>query len=1023
MTQLKYAIPISLRIKKILALPIPRIIFFTSVLSTIALTIFMLNCLTWQRLALPVTYTGNNALQITPSLASDLGFIQDYVSPCEKIVSFNDIPVDKFLRKDLNLVPSTDKILITEPDDHFSFPTLISKPVEQNKGYLIWSVKAQTLTLDASNCTDAKSTTSASSLPFTNSCSKCIIESPQTDVAKPNLIKLNLDEIAVYKGYYFVQILYLIILLLSCAIAIVFFVMQPQKPSVWFFTLYLVSACLGVGLHLSNIFYFNDFTTFLAIVSFQAISLFEIPFVLLFPDRESLNAKEKVFIFGYTVYSLIIITLEIIGNLNIFTKGKPGEWESTISAIRYTTLIIVALFGIGMFISKYRKGGKQERLKLRLAVYSWILGSIFPLIGFFLNVTTNSLLKENYAVSDFLGAFFQLPSLLIPLVFGYAVLKNKLLGVGLGIRRFAVHSIASAIISVFYLAITSILTASLPFWNNFSQEPFYNVILFILVSIFFQQLLPLVKKFVDKSFSVDPLNYDVLSKHWNNQLLKSMEMETIFEEVICELPTDYHYNNCALVLMQPQILQVFFSISNFRSEGENGFPAIVFSNSDSINKARNSNSATVTLSQRKVTVTPLVATSIEEAGSNCEIQSVLTTALESSFWNQVKQQDWLIYDTNMEPNTNYPAPLTKGFDQLTKLVDVFALIPIKLGDEIYGTLVLGQKSGEFLPPNDELKHLSNLASQIAVALKNALVLQEARQLSQKERELLELTSALDRHDLEITQRATLDIAEAIHGGALQDLFTMRNNLLRISKNLREGNLTNLAEFDGVLESIPNIITELRRVSSELRLFQVQENFAVGLSRLIGDFRQKNQNIKFNYVEINVVEANLLNNILPEQLKLSIFRIIQEAINNAVKHSGAKTIDINLSLNPVETKDSETSSNKTVLVDFANETTYLLEVQVFDDGCGVNEEKLTELNSSNFSSVLQLEKQNHWGINMIKHHIEQYRENYRAQINFYSTREEGFGVVIELYLTSNQQAGVESSQLDNYDNAPLSELVS
>ena len=62
--------------------------------------------------------------------------------------------------------------------------------------------------------------------------------------------------------------------------------------------------------------------------------------------------------------------------------------------------------------------------------------------------------------------------------------------------------------------------------------------------------------------------------------------------------------------------------------------------------------------------------------------------------------------------------------------------------------------------------------------------------------------------------------------------------------------------------------------------------------------------------------------LPREVEISLFRVVQECVNNAVKHSGAKNITITLELS----KDNGD-----------------LVLSVADDGKGISSEKINQTN--------------------------------------------------------------------------------
>ncbi len=140
-------------------------------------------------------------------------------------------------------------------------------------------------------------------------------------------------------------------------------------------------------------------------------------------------------------------------------------------------------------------------------------------------------------------------------------------------------------------------------------------------------------------------------------------------------------------------------------------------------------------------------------------------------------------------------------------------------------------------------------------------------------------------------------------------------------------------------------------------------------------------------------------ILAEQVKFALFRAIQEALNNALKHSKASKVEVSFELDRIEVYPTSGSivpatSNFNNLI-----SQYLIEVRISDDGKGVDKERLLEFNSdiSPEQEYEQLEKGEHLGIGIIKQQIGQFSELYQSEINFYSVDSAGFEVAIALHI--------------------------
>jgi two-component system sensor histidine kinase DegS len=128
------------------------------------------------------------------------------------------------------------------------------------------------------------------------------------------------------------------------------------------------------------------------------------------------------------------------------------------------------------------------------------------------------------------------------------------------------------------------------------------------------------------------------------------------------------------------------------------------------------------------------------------------------------------------------------------------------------------------------------------------------------------------------------IAMDIHDGIGQMLTSLKYQIESI--NLKEGDKAEqkIAEID---QLIKEVIKEVRRVTFNLKPTVLGD---YGLQAALNVFIQeigKLTDIKLEYHTSGEIER------LPQKMENNIFRIIQEAINNAIKYSEAQTIKIDL----------------------------------------------------------------------------------------------------------------------------------
>jgi len=148
------------------------------------------------------------------------------------------------------------------------------------------------------------------------------------------------------------------------------------------------------------------------------------------------------------------------------------------------------------------------------------------------------------------------------------------------------------------------------------------------------------------------------------------------------------------------------------------------------------------------------------------------------------------------------------------------------------------------------------------------------------------------HQRQLTQ-ATIDgqenerrtIGEELHDNIGQQLTTIKL-FLDYAKTMSENG--NSEMVDMALKSVSDVINDVRAMSRSLVPFTLKDlGLVESINELIDSLmRTRSINIEFEYGCFN-------ESIVPENQKLSMFRIVQEQLNNVVKHARAQNVWIKL----------------------------------------------------------------------------------------------------------------------------------
>lgn len=200
-------------------------------------------------------------------------------------------------------------------------------------------------------------------------------------------------------------------------------------------------------------------------------------------------------------------------------------------------------------------------------------------------------------------------------------------------------------------------------------------------------------------------------------------------------------------------------------------------------------------------------------------------------------------------------------------------VPIVIRDRVIGNLYLTDKvDGQPFNDRDE-EVVKLLGAQAAVAIENA--------------QLYERVQSLVR--LEERDRIGMDL----HDGIIQSIYAVSLHLESAAEQAEESPLAVRRDLDKAIDDLNKVIRDIRNYIFDLR---------PQVSR-VGDLRQALtelvQEVKVNSLieaELEVegeVEDELVR--LDEDQALALFHIVQEALNNVVKHSSASAVRVKLGL--------------------------------------------------------------------------------------------------------------------------------
>jgi signal transduction histidine kinase len=235
-------------------------------------------------------------------------------------------------------------------------------------------------------------------------------------------------------------------------------------------------------------------------------------------------------------------------------------------------------------------------------------------------------------------------------------------------------------------------------------------------------------------------------------------------------------------------------------------------------------------------------------------------------------QPLLIPDTNLEPKW----VMVNGLEWSRS----FLSVPLLVEEQVIGfvNLFAGQPDYFSLAMCDRLVAF---AAQATVAIQNAWLFEQVRASSER-------LHSLSRRLVEIQESERLYISRELHDEAGQILTSMMLNLRLLEKEASQPDIV-IQHVAKLEQSLNEVLENLHRVAMALRPASLDH---LGL---IAALRQHVESIGEKHGLAVSFRSGKVQERLPANVETVLYRIVQEALTNIVRHAGATRMDVALTV--------------------------------------------------------------------------------------------------------------------------------
>ncbi|MDI9508298.1 MAG: sensor histidine kinase [Bacillota bacterium] len=141
--------------------------------------------------------------------------------------------------------------------------------------------------------------------------------------------------------------------------------------------------------------------------------------------------------------------------------------------------------------------------------------------------------------------------------------------------------------------------------------------------------------------------------------------------------------------------------------------------------------------------------------------------------------------------------------------------------------------------------------------------------------------------LDLQERDRQRIARDLHDSTVQNLTSLIHKIQLCLRLVDMDPVRTKLELGSMTNTLKAVINELREIIYNLKPMSLED-----LGLLLTVERYANQLMMNHDIKVRISHNDEIDDILPV-IKLSLFRLIQEACNNAIKHAESKNIDIKI----------------------------------------------------------------------------------------------------------------------------------
>lgn len=210
----------------------------------------------------------------------------------------------------------------------------------------------------------------------------------------------------------------------------------------------------------------------------------------------------------------------------------------------------------------------------------------------------------------------------------------------------------------------------------------------------------------------------------------------------------------------------------------------------------------------------------------------------------------------------------------------FISVPLIIGKEPIGYINLLDENPNIFNENIS-EELIAFAAHAAVAIQNAWFFEKIQAGNERMKNL-------SRHQVEMLENERLYISRELHDEAGQVLTSLLLDIDSLKKNADNHDLV-VEKSSEIEHAITEVVDDLHRIAMSLRPASLDHLGLIPAIRQYVETLEEKHNLVINFKETGFSDR------LPEKMETVIYRIVQEALTNIVRHAQAEQVDLVLTI--------------------------------------------------------------------------------------------------------------------------------